>query len=331
MLFDPAANLIGAEDPQLGLRIIAGDVAVGQVCCDPGAFADVTTLVRPDAGAPAAALLLDPRVRALLRVVWPSTVPHARLVWGSRVAAQVGRHRHLDDLVPAVVGDVLGVPEPVLHRVVAQCRTAGRFEADAVARAAVPMALLHAATAEVVRTADSGQPDTVLEELLFWRGLGRERVTLDEIAALMTALVAAAWDATTALLARPAGAAGGGEPEVIGWLRVMRETVVLGGAQLPAGSRCLLVVDALEPADRPVRPALHALRWLAPGAPGGAGATFAGLVAEAVRASGHEKDLRGGFPSPALPGSGSGDRRLASRPFSLSAQLSSSWALPHVS
>ncbi|WP_442788386.1 hypothetical protein [Dactylosporangium sp. NBC_01737] len=46
---------------------------------------------------------------------------------------------------------------------------------------------------------------------------------------------------------------------------------------------------------------------------------------------GAAKDLRGGFPSPALPGSGSGDRRPASRPFSLSAQLSSSWALPHVS
>ncbi|WP_432830997.1 hypothetical protein [Dactylosporangium sp. CA-092794] len=322
MLFNPAANLIGAEDAELGLRVIAGDVAVGQVCCDPATFVEVTNLVVPHGGRTVEELVLDARVRALLRVVWPGRPAQARLAWGGRVAAQARRHHSVDDLVAAVVGDVIGVPPGVLREVLAESPAAGRFCPDPVVRAGVPMALLRTATAEVVRKAaggpDTGAPDTVLDELLFWRGLGHEPVSLDDVATLVTALTAAAWDATRVLLSRPADADDPAPPgaghEAIGWLRVATQSVMLGGAPVPAGTRCLLLVDATEPEAHPARPPLHTLRWLAPAATDGAGATFARLVADEVLAAGHH--LRDESPG------------SASRAFSPSAQPSSAWALP---
>ncbi len=56
----------------------------------------------------------------------------------------------------------------------------------------------------------------------------------------------------------------------------------LDGAKVPAGTRCLWLVDATDPTDRCTRADLRALRWLSPGAPDGAGATFARLVGDAL-------------------------------------------------
>ncbi|GAA4259105.1 hypothetical protein [Dactylosporangium darangshiense] len=262
LLFDPVANL---KRTPFGLRVIRGDAAVGQACCDPATFADVTTLVDGHAsGAPP----VDERARALLRMVWPSTVAQARLQWGRRVAGP----RRVDELVAGVVG----VPAAMLRAVVEQSRDVQRGCADDVARAAAPLALLREAVAGVVRrragsAGEPGRTDTVLDELLFWRGLGRERVSLDEVAGLVAALIAAAWDAAHV----PPG-------RTVGWLRVTTQAVLLDGETIPAGERCLLLVDAVEPGDRPARAALRTLRWLAPGAPDGAGATFARLVVDAI-------------------------------------------------
>ncbi|WP_238010362.1 cytochrome P450 [Dactylosporangium sp. AC04546] len=257
MLFDPAANLIRAE-PVVGLPVIAGDAAVGQVCCDPEAFADVTTL----AGG-LAAPLLDPRLRGLLRLVWPGTHAQARLLWGRRVQGARG------DLA-AVVGEIVGVPGSVLRRVTVRCQD-GQRGGDPVVRAAAPLAVLQAEVARLVheRAAEGRRPETVLDELLFWRGAGRDSVSLNEVAWLVSALTAAVWDAAHTARAG-----------VVGWLRVTTQAVVLGGVRIPGGTRCLLLVDAVEPREQPARPALRALRWLAPAAPEGAGATVARLLGD---------------------------------------------------
>ncbi|MET7397573.1 hypothetical protein ABZS66_29215 [Dactylosporangium sp. NPDC005572] len=258
MLFDPAANLIRSE-PVIGLPVIAGDAAVGQVCSDPSAFADVTSLV---GGLPVP--VLDSRLRGLLRLVWPDTRTQARLLWGARVRSARG------DLAGAVA-EVVGVPGSVLRRVAARCREGGRDSVDAVVRAAVPLAVLQAEVVQIVRERAGAPrpPETVLDELLFWRGTGRDHVSLDEVAWLVSALTAAVWDAS-----RTARAG------MVGWLRVTTEAVVLGGVRIPGGTRCLLLVDAVERADRPARPALQTLRWLAPAAPEGAGATVARLLGD---------------------------------------------------
>lgn len=338
MLFDPAANLLAGQGRGGDLRVIDGEAPVGQLCCDPETFADVTTLVAPNApGAPP----LDARARALLSLVWPATAPQARLMWGARIAARLrpllgtatieDLPEHLDDLddlVPSLIADVVGVPAPILRRVAARSGATARSCPDPVTRAAAPLALLHTAIAAVVRDRDTTtappsphHPETVLDELLFWRHLGRDEVSLDEIAALVSALAAAAWDATRLALPRLlgtpaattasgpaapsaapsaappawAGLASGsaeraalvdaavrGGPPVIGWLRVTTSAVTLDGARIPAGTRCLWLVDATDPADRRTRAALQALRWLSPGAPDGAGATFARVVGDAL-------------------------------------------------
>jgi hypothetical protein len=379
VLFDPAANLLAVQAHGGDVRIIAGELPVGQICCDPETFADVTTLVAPNApGAPP----LDARARALLSLVWPATAPQARLVWGARIAARLrpllgtatieDLPDHLDDLVPSLIADVVGVPAPILRRIESRSAPTARSCPDPVTRAAAPLALLHTAIAAVVRDRTTttaappppNHPETVLDELLFWRGLGRDHVSLDEVAALVSALTAAAWDAThtalprlldtttpttaasppattstapngpaatatttaeptatgplttrpttvgptairptrtaagaTADAHRPAwaGLASGaaeraalvdaavrGGPPVIGWLRVTTAAALLDGARIPAGTRCLLLVDAADPADRRTRAPLRALRWLSPGAPDGAGATFARLVGDAL-------------------------------------------------
>jgi hypothetical protein len=407
MLFNPASNLLrNGIDPGLVLHTIAGDAAVGQVCSDPETFADVTTLVAADGPA---APPVDARMLALLRMAWPGTAAHARLLWGGRVSARLRRPAPAADeplpgdggvparpapepaadeplpwgdrlparpgpgpaadeplpwdggvparsrrpgpepageLLPALVEDIIGVPATILRRVAAQVRSADRSGTDPVAHAAAPMARLQVATAELVRdraataadppdtdepaalTPGSGEPATVLDGLLSWRGLGHDRVSLDEVAALVSALTAAVWDAAHAALPRLLDAAAAvaradraawtglatdpaqraelvdtavrGGPEVLGWLRVTTQTVLLDGAPIPAGTRCLLLLDATTPRDRADRadrddradpsdwggrPALHALRWLAPESPDGAGATFARLVGDALLAA----------------------------------------------
>ncbi|GGM28018.1 hypothetical protein [Dactylosporangium sucinum] len=258
MLFDPAANLLHSE-PVVRLPIIAGDAAVGQLCCDPETFADATTLA--GLGGPGTPWL-DDRLRALLRLAWPGTPAEARLWWGRSVTRA--------DLRTAVA-EVTGVPADLLRRVEARGAAIRQSCADPVVRAAAPMAVLRAEVARLVhdRAAAPRRPGTALDELLFWRGTGRDLVTLDEIAWLVSALTAAAWDA--ARIARSG---------VVGWLRVTTQAVVLGGVRIPGGTRCLLLVDADERDDRPAQPALRALRWLAPAAPDGAGATFARLLGD---------------------------------------------------
>jgi hypothetical protein len=219
-------------------------------------------------------------------------------MWGPRVAA-LARRYPIDELVPEVVADIIGVPATVLRGVDAQCRTPLVGPDDAIARAARPMALLHAAVAQVVRDRAAARPDTVLDELLFWRGLGQEGVPLDAVAALVTALTAAMWDAASMLLphlldasvANPGAdrtslvdTALRGGPGVIGWLRVTTQSVLLDGELLPAGEHCLLLVDAEEPTGRRAREPLRTMRWLSPDAPSGAGAAFARLVGDALPA-----------------------------------------------
>lgn len=395
MLFDPGWNLVGTRarhlltargpladrggfDALSGLYVIAGDVAVGQVCCDPVTFAEVT--VRGDHAGPlpsgddsAGALMLGTRARALLRMVYPRSVDQARALWSGRVAARFRREvaalgrsvagppgavpavedlpGRVDGLVTAVVADVTGLPAAVLRRVVARsraiprcqalarCRHAGPGEATgpscagAVARAAAPMALLRREAAGVVRDRAAaaldrpgeGEPETVLDELLLWRGLDRDDPSPDEVAALLSALAASMWDATQSVLSRlvtavvavagsdrsawtrlAADAAARAElvgvavrdgPGAIAWLRVTTQAALLGGARIPAGARCVLVVDAAVRGDRPVRPTLEALRWLAPAAPHGAGATFARVAADELLAA-----LAGSYAHPARAG-----------------------------
>ncbi|MEV0129731.1 hypothetical protein AB0H83_14895 [Dactylosporangium sp. NPDC050688] len=343
MLFDPAANLLAAQPHGGDVRVIAGEVPVGQLCRDPEAFADVTTLVAPNApGAPP----LDARARALLSLVWPTSAAQARQIWGARIAARIrpllgtatieDLPGHLDDLVPSLIADVVGIPASALRRVESRSALTASSCPDAVTRAAAPLALLHTAVAAAVRdraaatAAPPDHPETVLDDALFWRGLGRDHVSLDEIAALVSALTAAAWDATRTTLprlldtmtattaTRPAPAAAGTtgnagskratadrpawaglvdgaaeratlvdtavrcDPPVIGWLRITTAEVQVDGATIPAGTRCLWLVDATDPADRRTPAALRALRWLSPGAPDGAGATFARLVGDAL-------------------------------------------------
>ncbi|GAA3283942.1 hypothetical protein Dvina_01635 [Dactylosporangium vinaceum] len=413
MLFNPVANVSGTSD----LRIIAGDAAVGQAFCDPLTFA----------GQPGSDL--DPRVRELLRLVWPSTPAQARLMWGARIAARARQHP-IDELVPEVIADIIGLPAAVL-------RSLNPEE---------PTQHLYSQLLALVRSRPAARPETVLDELLFWRGLGQDRVSLDAVAALVTALTASVWDATTMLLpalldaaltatdspglddthlggtghdgvpvantgleraqligpgpsrapganadvdrtrlggpgpsrardanadldrtqlgrggpdlarpgdtgpelARPGGTgpeltgpggmdlepaqlgdlerdhdpfmgagfdcspladAGAGfgparvadsdsdrarlvesvlrnGPGVIGWLRTTTQAVLLDGELIPAGQRCLLLVDAEEPAGagRRTREPLRTLRWLSADAPNGAGAMFARLVGNALPA-----------------------------------------------
>ncbi|WP_426509415.1 hypothetical protein ACPPVO_01525 [Dactylosporangium sp. McL0621] len=268
MLFNPVANISGAHD----LRIIAGDAAVGQAFCDPLTFGG------PRFATPA---------RELLRLVWPSTATQARLMWGARIAARARQHP-VDELLPEAVADLMGVPAPVLRSIEAQCR-------DLVDPLA-PMRLLDDAIAGVVRDRGVGRPETVLDELLFWRGLGPERIALDEVAELVTALTAALWDAATMVLpglldaalsypgadrARLVELVLSSGPGVVGWLRETSQAVMLDGDLVPAGERCLLLVDATE---RRTREPLRTLRWLAPDCPTGAGATFARLFANALPA-----------------------------------------------
>jgi hypothetical protein len=99
LLFDPASHLQRSESR---LRVIAGDAAVGQVCCDPATFADVTTLVD---GRGSSAPPVDGRARALLRMVWPSTPAQARLQWGRRFAGA--------NAVEELLAGVVGVPAAV--------------------------------------------------------------------------------------------------------------------------------------------------------------------------------------------------------------------------
>ncbi|MDG6108746.1 hypothetical protein Daura_30595 [Dactylosporangium aurantiacum] len=399
MLFDPAASLLAAQPHGGDVRVVTGEHLVGQLCRDPATFADATTLVAPHApGAPP----LDARARALLSLVWPTSPAQARLIWGARLRPLLGTATgedlldRLDDLVPSLVAEVVGIPAPVLRRVEARSAFTARACPDQVTRAAAPLALLHTAVAKVVRdrAARSAAPlrpdhqETVLDEALFWRSVGRDEVSLDEVAALVSALTAAAWDATRAVLPRllgamtaptadgatvptataashvtvptatgpaaataatappavptasgaavptatgpaavptapttnggpaptasgvaaPAGSARatadrpawaglasgaaeraalvdaairGGSPTV-GWLRVTTAAATIDGATVPAGTRCLWLVDAADPADRRTGAALRTLRWLSPGAPDGAGATFARLVGDTV-------------------------------------------------
>ncbi|MGI5236571.1 hypothetical protein [Dactylosporangium sp. CA-139066] len=262
VLFSPFLNL---PRPVSGVRIIAGDAAVGQACYDPATFADATTLVE---GFGSSAPPVDARARALLRMVWPSTVAQARLQWSRRFTPAAD----VEDLVASVVG----IPPATLRAAVTRSAEASRTRDNDFARAATPMAVLHEAVGFAVRARASSPSgtETVLDELLFWRGLGRERVSLDEVSALVTALTAAAWDATHTA-PQPSRS--------LGWLRVTTQAVVLDGETIPAGEHCLLLVDAAEPADRPARPALQTLRWLSPGSPNGAGATFARLAHDAMR------------------------------------------------
>lgn len=342
MLFDPAANLLAAEPRGGGVRIISGELAAGQMCGDPETFADVTTLVAPNApGAPP----LDARARALLSLVWPASAVQARQIWGARFAARLRPLRgtatvedltdQLDHLVPSLVADVVGIPARVLRRVESRSAITASSCPDAVTRAAAPLALLHTAIAAVVRDRAAlttappppNHPETVLDEALFWRRLGRDHVSLDEVAALVSALTAAAWDATRTVLPRlldtmtadgsaPAAAAGTVDagsvratadrpawaglvsgaaeraalvdaavhvdPPAIGWLRITTAAALVDGDTVPAGTRCLWLVDATDPADRRTPAALRTLRWLSPGAPDGAGATFARLVGDAL-------------------------------------------------
>jgi hypothetical protein len=182
----------------------------------------------------------------------------------------------VDDLVAAVTG----VPAEVLAQARRTVATAG----DPLVRAATPLAALSDGIAELVAVraaADEPErPATVVDELLFWRGCSRDRMPLGDLAALVTALTAAAWDATWD--ATRLGAPGAGGPGRCAWLRVTTRAVLLGGARIAAGERCLLVVGATPPDGRPVRPALTTLRWLSPTAPEGAAATLAGLVTEAL-------------------------------------------------
>ncbi|WP_432984092.1 hypothetical protein [Dactylosporangium sp. CA-233914] len=265
MLFNPVENLSGMQD----LRVIAGDGPVSQALCDPATFAP---------GGP----VFDARVRSLLRLVWPATPAQARLMWGARITAG-------PDFVPSVLATITGVPGAVLEAATRPDDTAP------------PLDRLHTAVTALVHDRGPARPETLLDELLFWRGLGHECVPLDTIAALVTALTAAMWDATTTLLTRP-GAPDDG-PGVIGWLRTTTQAVVLDGELIPAGERCLLLVDAQEPGERPAREPLRMLRWLAPENPSGAGATFARLVAERL------SDPSAGAPIvPAQPAGG--PRRL---------------------
>ncbi|WP_433213232.1 hypothetical protein ACQP00_01610 [Dactylosporangium sp. CS-047395] len=257
------------------LRIIAGDGPVGQAFCDPTTF-----------GGPS----FDAGVRELLRLVWPSTPAQARLMWGARLAARARQHP-VDELLPEAVADVLGVPSAVLRSVAAQGRELVEVGPEA------PLRLLGTTIAEVVRDRDGARPDTVLDELLFWRGLAPERVSLTEVAELVTALTAALWDAGSLLLpglldaalfdpsadrSRLVDRVLANGPEVIGWLRTTTQAVLLEGELIPAGERCLLLVDASEPADRRTREPLRTMRWLSPDAPSGAGATFARLFGHAL-------------------------------------------------
>ncbi|WP_433082338.1 hypothetical protein ACQP1P_01465 [Dactylosporangium sp. CA-052675] len=163
--------------------------------------------------------------------------------------------------------------------------------------ATLPMELLHAAVARAVRDRGVARPETVLDELLFWRGLGPERVSLDDVAELVTVLTATLWDAASMLLPALLDAALthpatdraslvervlSDGPGVIGWLRETTQAVLLDGELIPAGERCLLLVETVEPTGRRAREPLRTLRWLAPESPTGAGATFARLVGNAL-------------------------------------------------
>ncbi|MFI5905968.1 hypothetical protein [Dactylosporangium sp. NPDC051541] len=264
MLFNPVANVSGAAD----LRIIAGDAAVGQAFCDPLTFA----------GPPGSDL--DARVRELLRLVWPSTPAQAHLMWGARIATQARQHP-IDALIPEVIADVIGLPAPALRKIKPQ----------------EPLPQLYSLILGLVHKRSLARPETVLDELLFWRGLGQGRVSLESVASLVTALTAAVWDATTMLLpalldaslddpgpdrAQLVETALANGPGVIGWLRTTTQSVLLDGELIPAGERCLLLTDAEEPPGRRTREPLRTLRWLNPDAPNGAGAMVARLVGNAL-------------------------------------------------
>ncbi|WP_433612530.1 hypothetical protein ACQP2P_01585 [Dactylosporangium sp. CA-139114] len=319
MLFNPVANLSGAHD----LRIIAGDAAVGQAFCDPLTFGgprfdtrvrELLRLVWPSTPAQAR-LMWGGRIAARARqhpvdelvpeaVADVMGVPAAVL----RSVESQWRAAALATTLPTAAPTASGsspasasalAPTPASVSASTSVSTpASAFApASGQASATLPMELLHAAVARAVRDRDVARPETVLDELLFWRGLGPERISLDDVAELVTALTATLWDAASMLLpalldaalTHPAADRASlvervlsDGPGVIGWLRESTQAVLLDGELIPAGERCLLLVETVEPAGRRAREPLRTLRWLAPESPSGAGATFARLVGNAL-------------------------------------------------
>ncbi|GAA4252615.1 cytochrome P450 family protein [Dactylosporangium darangshiense] len=102
-----AGGWVGFDD-DLGLWVIVGADAVGQACCDPTTFADITTVVPvepiADFTAPLYGRYLPPSIagsgvppqhagaQAALRLVWPSGRAQAHTAWARRLSPHVRRH-----------------------------------------------------------------------------------------------------------------------------------------------------------------------------------------------------------------------------------------------
>ncbi|GAA2351633.1 hypothetical protein GCM10010170_041880 [Dactylosporangium salmoneum] len=346
----PGEGSVGFDE-RSGLWLITGDAVVGQACCDPVTFGEVPVpvalpedahgwrgaLARSPIRAPT--VPLDVRARAVLRIVWPASTMQAGLVWDRRVRVHAGQAAAalaglpggaaswpagggapVERLACAVVGSAFGVCGATIDKVGALREQLADACTTPVTEAVLPLAVLREIVGRIVRdraAAPMGvlhpdRPDTIVDDLLACRGMGADRVPLDDIAALCSALFAAAWDATAELLPRvvdalgvtiandPAAVAGlatdAGQradliaaamppaPLAAAWLRVTTQPVLLHEVRIPADVPCLLLVHAAPKADRQP-PQLAALRWLAPANPDGAGMTLARLAGDRLLAA----------------------------------------------
>ncbi|MEV6927430.1 hypothetical protein AB0M46_23395 [Dactylosporangium sp. NPDC051485] len=301
---------------------------------DPSVPARVAAAGRSAVRGPVVAM--DARERAMLRMVWPATVGHADLVWGRRIRVHAeqaaaalasassgvpgdvrawpgGGGAPVDRLACAVIGSVFGICGGTIGEVRTLLERLAHRCAMVAESAALPLAVLREVVGRLVReraaepvdVLNPAQPDAVFDDVLVCRGFGADRLTLDGVTGLCTGLLAAAWDATAALLPRlvdtvradPDPLVGLADPQrradltatvlpdlppVSGWLTTTTQTVVLHGVRIPADAPCLLLLD---PAGSGGSPRVAGLRWLLPANPAGAGMVLARLTADHLLAA----------------------------------------------
>jgi cytochrome P450 len=288
-------------DDQLQAWLIAGHDNVHMVLADTGRFSNAATLfpvmpVSAAAGAILAGLTAPPvlvaadppqhqRIRRIMRDFFPNTPATAERRWGALVTARVDEHvaelaGHTDvDLMNIAVRlplqvavDVLGLPigtSPVRAwtDLFALLVWGNPTPEQQLAAAHGAVALWEHCVAAVTGHVASSSPGRgLIGDLLAYRAGDDDRLTLDEVAAIVLNIFGAGWETVSAALGHalfhglrepgrwarlahdePYLAAHVEEtlrhsPPIDGWLRLTLDEVVVDGVTIPAGARCLVLI-----------------------------------------------------------------------------------------
>jgi hypothetical protein len=299
-----AGEHVGYDD-ELGVWVIAGHHLVRTALRDTQRFTNAATLLplRPLAetvlpvlagfNPPPVASMADPptheRSRTALRAVMPNTTARVEWKWDAVVQA------HVDDLVGQlaeadtvdlvtqlaarlpvmVLLDIIGVPGADVEHVMAwssgnvDLRWGDLDEAEQLRAAQGLLAIwryCHHLVGERSAARDHGTG--LLGDLLRYRGGDDNRLRVDQIRAIVLALLLAGSETTTALIThtvehaltqpdRWARAATDEHyvarhveetlrfsPPIDGWLRLTTTTVLMADTTIPARERCLLLIGA---------------------------------------------------------------------------------------